>query len=230
MTPDRSALKHRPTRHSYSSIKKYLECPRAYYYSYIERRSDPPSAPMMRGTRLHKLAEDYMNAGPEVPVPYDIKKIGLKIYQLRERKALAEAVWLIDANWLPVVQPEDAKIKAIIDVHRLDNDVLIIHDYKSGREYPSHADQLEFYAAVGLCKFASAKRAESSAIYIDSGREGAQRGIIREMLPYFRDKWGKYIDRMDSDDEFAPVAGRHCERCNHSSKNGGPCTGWALKP
>lgn len=220
-------LTSRPTRHSYSSIKKYLECPRAYFHSYIERRPDAPTAPMMRGTRLHKLAEDYMNAGPEVPVPYDVKKIGLKLYQLREQRAAAEDVWLLDHHWIPVENQEVAKIKAVIDVHRMDKDVLHLHDYKSGREYPSHADQLELYAAIGLCKYPNAKRAESSAIYIDSGREGAQRSIIREMLPYFRDKWGGYITRMDNDTAFAPTAGSYCGRCNHSSKNGGPCTAWA---
>lgn len=218
-------LSKRPTRHSYSSIKLWMECPAAYGYSYIQKMPNPPSAAMMRGTRLHKLAEDYMN-NPNLPVPYDIKRIGLKVYQLRDQGAVAERTWLLGKDWEPVDNQDNAKIKAIVDVHRFIGRVLFLHDYKSGREYPSHADQLEFYATVGLCKFPDAQRAESSAIYIDTGREGQSRSIIREMLPYYRTKWGDIIARMDDDVAFLPTAGGHCGRCNYASKNGGPCDAW----
>ena len=213
-------------RHSYSAIKKYLECPAAYHYCYVLKLPDPPNAAMMRGTRLHKLAEDYMNADFSVPVPYDIRKIGIMIYQMRQKQFMAEQTWLVDAEWKPTDDESSAKLKAVIDVHRLDKDVLYLHDYKSGREYPSHADQLELYAAIGLCIYPSAKRAESSAIYVDSGHEGPRRSIIREMLPHIMGRWDGYIDRMDSDYEFIPTGGSHCQRCNYSSKNGGPCDGW----
>jgi hypothetical protein len=219
-------LTKRPTRHSYSSIKKYQECPAAYGYSYIQKLPDEPSAAMMRGTRLHKLAEDYMN-NTNMPVPYDIKKVGLKIFQLRELGAKAEQVWLLDSDWNRVEHQDNAKIKAIVDVHRLTGDLLKLHDYKSGREYPSHADQLEFYATVGLFHTPSAKRAEASAIYFDTGHEGATRSIIRDMLPFYREKWGTYIDTMDNDRSFGATAGSHCNRCAYSSKNGGPCTEWS---
>ena len=215
-------LSKRPTRHSYSAIKKYLECPTAYALSYIQKLADPPSAAMMRGTRLHKLAEDYMG-NADMAVPYDIKKIGLKIYQLRQYGAKPEAVWMVTKDWLPTESPAHARLKAIIDVHWLDKDVLRLHDYKSGREYPSHSDQLELYSAVGLCQFPHARRADGSAIYIDSGKEGAERGIIREMLPHILKRWTTYLDTIDSDVEFRPTAGGHCKRCSYGISKGGPC-------
>jgi len=218
-------LTQRPTRHSYSSISKYRECPAAYAYRYILKLPDQPTAAMMRGTRLHKLAEDYMDNADQ-PVPYDIKRVGLKLYQLREQGAKAEATWYVDRDWNPVAEDKDAMLVAIIDVHYVSNDTLKLHDYKSGREYTSHADQLELYSTVGLRIYPDAKRVESSAIYFDSGHEGAQRSIIRDMVPYYIDKWGGFIARIDRDEEFLPTAGSHCKRCVYASSNGGPCVAW----
>jgi hypothetical protein len=218
-------LTNRPTRHSYSSISKYKECPAAYAYRYIQKMSDSPTAAMMRGTRLHKLAEDYMGNADEA-VPYDIKRVGLKIYQLREAGAKPEAEWYVGRDWEPVATKDEAMLMAVIDVHHLSNTTLKIHDYKSGREYPSHADQLELYSTIGLRVYPDAKRAESSAIYFDSGHEGSQRSIIRDMLPYYIDKWGSDISRIESDVEFRATPGGHCKRCFASSANGGPCEQW----
>ena len=216
-------LTKRPTRHSYSSVKKYKECPAAYAFSYIMKMPDEPTAAMMRGTRLHALAEDYMRAGPEVPTPYDIKKVGLKIYQLRENKAQPEVVWRLNAAWEPVQRDEDARLKAIIDVHWMDKKVLRIHDYKSGRAYPDHEAQLDLYSTVGLCVYPDAQRAEASAIYFDSGNEGPERSVIRDMLPYKIRLWTGDLDRIDGDERFLPTPGGHCGRCRYGVSKGGPC-------
>ncbi len=219
-------LTKRPTRHSYSSISKYRECPAAYGYRYLQKMADPPTAAMMRGTRLHKLAENYMNAGFEEAVPYDIKKVGLKLYQLREQRAAPEVEWLLDRDWQPIQDKEAAMLVAVIDVHHINQDLLKLHDYKSGREYPSHSDQLELYCTVGLSVHRDAQRAEGSAIYFDTGHEGAQRSIIRDMLPYYRDRWGGFIAGIEGDVEFRPTPGGHCKRCSFNSANGGPCDAW----
>lgn len=219
-------LSKRPVRHSYSSVKLYKECPQRYARRYIAKMEDPPSAAMQRGSRLHKLAEDYLN-NPDMSCPYDIRKLGLRIFQLRNAGAKAEVVMRVDADWRPVHEDSEAKLKAIIDVHRLDNDVLKIHDYKSGREYPDHVHQLEFYSAIGLIHYPDAKRAESSALYFDSGSEGAERGIIREMLPSIIRRWDADMGAIDGDGEFRPTGGGHCKRCPYRSSNGiGTCEGW----
>jgi PD-(D/E)XK nuclease superfamily len=224
--PPRSGLTNRPRRHSYSSLKRYKECPARYYYSYIMKIPEESSAAMDRGTRLHSLCENYMRAGPDIPVPYDIRKIGIKLYQLRTVKAVPEETWLLDADWNPTEDIERAKLKAIIDVHWRDNDVLRLHDYKSGRPYPDHESQLEFYSAVGLRRFEDARRAESSAIYIDTGFEGSSRSIIREMLPPVIERWQTLMDKLDGDGRFLPSAGGHCKWCPYRSDKGGECEAW----
>ena len=219
-------LTKRPTRHSYSSLKLFKQCPAAYGYSYIQKLPSESTGPMDRGTRLHKLAEDYMRAS-DTPCPYDIRKIGLTIYQLRQKGAVPEQTWLVDKDWEPTDDESQARLKAIIDVHiPPTGNVLYLHDYKSGREYAEHADQLELYSLIGLRRYPDVVRAEASAIYIDSGHEGPARSILRESFPHYVRRWTELMDRVDDESGFAPTAGGHCGRCPYSSNAGGPCEGW----
>jgi len=207
-------------RQSYSSLSAYKECPAKYSYRYIEKQPDEPSAAMSRGTRLHKLCEDYLSGGQ---CPYDLKRVGLKIFQMRDRGAISEQTWLLDHDWNHTLDISEAALKAVIDVHYLDGNVLFIHDYKSGREYPGHQDQLELYSLVGLQRYPLAKRVEASAIYIDSGHESPPRSIIRGMYPRLRERWVELIERVEGDRQFLPTPGGHCKRCSFSRGNGGAC-------
>ena len=219
----------RPTRHSYSSISCYKECPAKYNFNYVLKMPSAPNAAMMRGTRLHGQAEDYMNDRERIsPVPYDLKKIGLTLHKLRNDGATAEVTWLVDENWEPVQDQEKARVKAIVDVHHTKEDVLYLYDYKSGRQYPSHFDQLDLYAVLGLLHYPSARRAETGAIYIDSGLTGATGSMLREMLDHSRQRWDADLTRMERDTGLDPTPGAHCKRCSYSKYNGGPC-GAALK-
>ena len=213
-----------PTRHSYSSLSVYKSCPARYGYTYLAGMKEPSTAAMDRGTRLHSLAEQYMLAPKDSPVPYDLKKIGIILYQLREKGALPEQTWCVNASWESVDEKDpSAKIKAIVDVHYLDGGVIKIRDYKSGREYPTHADQFELYAIMGLCRYPLAQRAESGGVYIDAGNEGRERSIIREMLPALTRRWTTLIVQLEGDRAFQPTPGLHCQRCSQRGSAGGPC-------
>lgn len=219
----------KPTRHSYSSISKYKECPRRYAYQYLVGLKEPSTAAMDRGTRLHKLCEEYVgDKSKQMACPYDLKRIGLKLYNLRDKGAIPEQEWYVTRDWEPCGKAHPlAWIKAVVDVHYVqDQEILRLHDYKSGREYPSHADQLELYSTLGLLQYPTTRRAVASAVYIDSGLESRERSIIRDMLPAITRKWGGVIERMEGDAAFLPTAGAHCGRCPHASNNGGPCDAW----
>lgn len=212
----------RPTRHSYSSISTYEECPAKYSYSYIQNIPWPSSPAMERGTLLHQMAEDYMNNKVDA-IPFELRKISRELKQYREHGGRAEAVWLVDENWRPVENQSLAKIKAIVDVHRIDGDILHLSDYKSGREYPSHRSQLELYSLVGLSKYSECKRAESSAVYIDGGFSGSDGSIIRAMTPKLQDKWSTKIYRIENDSSFIANPGSGCRWCPYRKSVGGPC-------
>lgn len=214
----------RPTRHSYSSISTYEGCPAQYKYSYIDKLEYPSSPAMSRGTRLHKMAEDFIT-GKVGSIHHEICKIGPTLLTLQSQGAAAEATWLLDKNWAPTTDPSEARVKTIVDVHYRLAEVLHLSDYKSGQMYDSHRDQLELYGIVGLMVHPDAKRVETSAIYIDTGYEGMQGSIIRAMLPKLIDKWEGKIVAIETDDVFEPKPdlGRKCKWCPYSKAKGGPC-------
>jgi ATP-dependent exoDNAse (exonuclease V) beta subunit len=212
----------RPTRHSYSSISTYEHCPAQYKFSYIERRDYPESPAMLRGTRLHQMAEDFVT-GTVDSIHFDVQKIGPTLQMLKSQGAKAEEVWMLDSMWLPTANKDEARTKAIIDVHYVLEEVVYLKDYKSGQMYDNHRDQLEFYGVLALHMYPTAKRVETSALYIDTGHEGMQSSIIRAMIPKMRQKWEDKIIIIEKDEAFEPKPGFQCRGCPYAKGKGGPC-------
>jgi len=214
----------KPTRWSYSSLSTYENCPRQWYFSYILRLPTPENAAMLRGSRLHKLCEDYLN-GKFPEVPYELRKCKKILEDLKARSAKAEVVWIADQMWSPVGDQRLAWVKAIIDAHVLEGRTLFVHDFKSGREYPDHRDQLDLYATIGLQVNPTAKRVEYSAIYLDTGHTSNDGALLRgDMVNSKIRSWSERAIRLMTDVEYkaTPSEGK-CTWCDYSIKKGGPC-------
>lgn len=171
---------------------------------------------------MHSMAEDFVN-GTIQTVPSEIKKIGSLLITLQSRKAQPEAVWLLDKEWKPVTHLDQTWIKAIVDVHYVSKDVLFIKDYKSGQMYDNHRDQLELYGIMGLQIYPDVNRVEYSAVYMDTGYEGMEGGLLRSMLPKMVKKWHEPAEAMFADTVFEPKVGPQCRWCPYAKAKGGPC-------
>ena len=66
-------MNEKPKRWSYSSLSTYKQCPAKWKFSYIDGIEWPASAAMLRGTRMHSMAEDFLN-GTLMAVPHEIRK------------------------------------------------------------------------------------------------------------------------------------------------------------
>lgn len=221
MTP---APRHPPTRWSYSSLSTYESCPARWKYGYLDNIYSPPSPAMVRGTRLHLDCENYLK-GNLMRVPYELSKVALKLDDLVRNKAKSEEVWLLDKDW--ATTKSAPWIKAIVDVHWVEpkGDVLHVRDFKSGREYPDHREQLELYALIGMCVYPEVKRAEYGAIYLDTGHVSNEGAILRGDLMNSKQKsWHDRAIRIFEDKTFiANPSTNNCKWCDYSAKKGGPC-------
>jgi hypothetical protein len=214
-----------PTRWSYSSVTTYESCPAKWKYSYLDNLPYAPSAAMARGSRLHSDCEGYVK-GELMVLPFELKKVALRIEDYKQKGAKAEEVWLLDRNWKPVGSPAMAWSKSIVDVHWFDSAGTVLHvcDYKSGREYPEHRDQLKLYATMGLCTFPAVKRAEYHALYLDGGHTSNEGALLRgDMLDNSIKEWTSRAIRIFEDKQFLPNPGGACKWCDYSAKKGGPC-------
>lgn len=212
---------NRPKRWSYSSLSTYKQCPQKWKFSYIDKIDWPSSPAMARGSRMHLMAEEFVKGVVDRVHP-EIQKIGPALFMLKNQGAQAEVIWRLDKDWKPVDSDDAAWVKAIIDVHYIQGDVLHITDYKSGRMYDDHREQLELYGLIGLCVVPDAKRVETSALYMDTAHEGMQGSIIRSMMPKMIERWRADADTMMSDEVFEPRPG-NCKWCPYAKNKGGPC-------
>jgi CRISPR/Cas system-associated exonuclease Cas4 (RecB family) len=212
-----------PTRWSYSSISTYENCPAQWHYSYVLKLPEQPSAAMARGTRLHGDCEQFLKGGLTV-LPWELKKVSLRLNDLKMMGAKSEVTWLLNKGWGPVTEGEIPWIKAIIDVHWLQGKVLHVRDFKSGREYVDHRAQLELYSIMGLCLFPEATRAEYAAIYLDTAHTSNEGSIIRgAMLERKMKDWNDRALKLFEDQGYLPKPGKHCDWCAFSHHKGGPC-------
>jgi hypothetical protein len=211
----------KPTRWSYSSLSTYKQCPAKWKFSYIDNIPWESSAAMTRGTRMHKMAEDFVTGAIDF-IPSEIKRIGPTLLSFKTMGAKAEATFLLDNEWKPVENQDNAWIKSIIDLHYVDGPVLYVKDYKSGQMYEDHRTQLELYGIMGLLKYPEVKRVETSAIYMDTGHEGMDGTIIRAMLPSLVKKWDDDAKKMYADEVYEPKPG-NCKWCPYAKNKGGPC-------
>ena len=213
----------KPSRHSYSSLSKYNRCPRQWKYSYIDGLPDPSGKAAMRGSRLHLSGERYLQ-GLIKNLVVDFWKVQKNMEAFKAAGALAEATWLVDRKWRDEADQERAMLKAIVDVHYVDNKTLHVCDLKTGNVYDSHADQLRLYAAIGLCKYPNVDEVKVSALYIDGGSVGSEATYNRSLLPNLTKYYDGRIAELEADETYIPKPDSTvCRFCPYSPKKGGPC-------
>jgi len=186
-----------------------------------------PGPAAQRGTRLHKNAEDYIKQTPEDPVQLckEMIPLGPELERMRLNGWKSEEIWLMDASWSPVQDESLAWGKAIIDLHKMDGDVLNIVDLKSGKRYPEHEEQLQIYALMGMKRYKDVKRVDVAAWYIDEGgRLGHSMSYMPEMFDHYATPWTKLANEILTATEFLPTPSRNaCRFCPYKASQGGPC-------
>lgn len=141
------------TSWSYSRLATFKQCPYKAKLLYIDKKQEPQSEALTRGSAIHKKLEDYMNKNIELPqeagryqnMVADLKKQKKKYkffateYQLSFNRELKLVEWMAEDVWL----------RGIFDVVYLDElgDAYIV-DYKTGKRRDEHENQADMYAVL----------------------------------------------------------------------------------
>jgi hypothetical protein len=143
---------------------------------------------------------------------------------LKAKKAQPEVKLAVREDWSPCEYDHpEAYLRAIIDIHYLEDTVLHIQDWKTGQVYDSHAVQLETYVAVAAAHYPEATEYRSRCVYIDQGVISAPKVTTANRLKPIRMLIDGRIKNAESDEIYPIRAGQHCKWCNYSRKYGGPC-------
>jgi len=215
---------------SYSRLSCYEECPKQYWYQYVENlpSARPEGVAATRGKTIHFAGEQYLRGELKI-YPPEFQKVSGHLMMLKAKDAIPELKMAANDKWEAVdwAAPE-AYFRGIIDVHYETEEedgssIVYIEDFKTGKVYDSHPKQMEMYVSLVASHYEKAKAFVTRLVYIDQGVVTTPKTYdvirvkpIRLMLD------GRI--RMAEEDEIFPVRpGQHCRFCDYSQRFGGPC-------
>lgn len=213
------------TQWSYSRWKTYSECPRKAKYQYIDKMRTPSSPAMDRGTAIHKSAEDYVKKEVARLAP-ELKHFKAPFKNLRDNGARAEGELAFTSNWTPTGWfSSDCWVRVKVDALLVTTSELVVVDYKTGKKYDDHIQQLSLYALAGLVVNPLVDKVRTQDWYLDIAPPA---NVLEEVFKRsdesgLKKQWAKLSKPMLSDTKFAPLPSRSCLWCPFSKAKGGPC-------
>ena len=224
---------------SYSKWKSFSECKRKYMLMTYKKEFNLPAQigdtyNLDRGIAIHKEAEGYVK-GEITGLPKSLSKFKPEFLSLLKQKSIAEDDWWMDRNWkrIPKFDWDNLWIIIKVDAHGLVDQKkrLRMVDYKTGREYPSHEDQAEIYAAAGYCIYETIEEVRTEFWYIDQDKttpffyhSGEPEDLEGNELYKLKYKWTVNGIELEDTTLFEPnPAFWTCKFCNANQIYGGPC-------
>lgn len=221
---------------SKSQINCWKQCPKKWYYQYIDRLPQKPSAAMQRGIRIHNDIEKFYNnidIIDEVVIPRtdnpDLKEF-VKFENKRFKSCINKDGDIDLKYFYPVeqeakVSDEKLHLRGFIDAVYInpEDDKLIIIDWKTGKYRPEAYSSYRFELAMykELYEKKTGKEVGYWGIYfVDAGKlffEKVKPVSIKAMYKNVE----KAREGMEGDD-FPCKPGILCKWCNYNDK----CQEW----
>ena len=240
----------KPFRWSFSQWETYNECPFKWKCkSVLKLPTAPPGPAAARGLEMHDRAERYIKGEIENVDPPEGLMFGEKAPAIIHRKYItildefrnhvngarhAEYKLGFDSDWyLTSPLGKWASCIMVLDAVRaggawggaekgLDDGVVRIGEWKSGKPKDTHADQRKMYAIGGL-KAWMAKRVEVTTYYLEDTAPPARLVVTDNAWGKLTDLWSERRDLMMRDEICAPRPSWSCRWCDFRASNGGPC-------
>ena len=216
---------------SWSRLQTYELCPAKANYSYLMKIEEPKNPSMLRGSAIHKMAEDYVNKGGRLKDELKLyEKMFKEVRDLKKRKDVEIFTELQNAltdKWGPTTWfGKDAWVRIIVDL------AVVLHsekrarliDHKTGKVNLEGAQQLELYAIWGFLTYPDVDTIDGELWFLDQLL--VNRHVVtfhRKDLKKLMTKWTKRATPLLKDTKFAPRANPKCRYCYYSKAKDGPC-------
>lgn len=220
-----SRISKKITSWSMSRYSTWLECPLKAKLKFIDKIPEPSNEAMERGTKIHKDAELYVN-GSAKKISKDISKFKKELTDLRNRKASTELDIALDKNWRQCDWfAKEAWVRLKIDAAAMDDNEVLVIDYKTGKVSENYQDQTNLYKCGILSAYPKITIAKSQLWFIDHGVKmpDPPSESNRSNLKVMQNYWNKKVSPMMNDTRFAARPSSKCRWCHFRKSNGGPC-------
>ncbi|CAB4143231.1 PD-(D/E)XK nuclease superfamily [uncultured Caudovirales phage] len=221
------------TAWSYSRLSTYNECPAKFKFKNIDKLPEPAGPAMARGAEIHEMADKWVKAPKEGPLPAELSQFDVEFKQLRELKSYGlqtEMQVAFTAGWKVTGWfDKDAWCRVILDAFvpaDMDTKTVKPIDYKTGKIRGTYGEQMELYDLAGLILDPKAVKSVSELWFLDHGQivDSSDTPVLRKDVPKLQKKWEGKVKRLLNDTRFDPTpSGDACKYCHFKKSNGGPC-------
>jgi CRISPR/Cas system-associated exonuclease Cas4 (RecB family) len=221
---------------SHSTLKTFETCAYRSYIAKVRRIQEDYGPAAARGSEIHGLAEDYVQA-KIAELPKELAKFTEEFKTLRELFAKAkvevEGEWGFTIDWEPCGWLERetwARIKLDAIVHETETSARVI-DYKTGKMFGneiSHSQQALTYAIGSFFRYPDLQHVQTELWYLDHG-ETTRQAYTRDEAMIFMPKLHERAIVMTTATKFPPNPSSYsCKWCFYK-KGDDPVCQHALK-
>ena len=217
------------TSWSFTRVIDYERCPLYAHLKYTARIVEPerelrPGQTEQandRGSRIHKLADDFIN-GRERKLDHTLFGFMREFRQVRwgkeNGKVSTEEEWGFDHDW-NVAEWSKAWHRSKLDImYKLNAYQAVVIDLKTGRKdgnEAKHGQQLQLYAVDTCLRDAAIEEVTSEAWYLDSG-DLTSVVYPRKVVLAFKKSWQNRGNKITLATEFPPNPNRFsCKYCGY---------------
>jgi len=218
---------------SYSRLKNFEKCPFMVFLSAVEKAARPEadeSSPLVRGIKIHKEAEDYVQ-GVVGELPTSLRKLSTQFEDLRakysEGSVEIEGDWGFTEDWeITDWFGKDvwARIKLDAIIHHDKHSAEVI-DHKTGKSFGNevpHIQQGQIYAIAAFMRYPDLEFVTTQFWFIDEGKIKHKKNYSRTKAMKLLPSWTKRAEALTQATYFKSKPNvMNCRYCDYSPNGNG---------
>jgi RecB family exonuclease len=227
---------------SFSSLKKFEQCPHSQYLKRVVRLAVPKPAedsPLVRGLAIHKEAEDFVN-GTLPKLPTSLRKLEGEFLALRDLFndgiVTLEEQWGFDKDWTPCGYLDWGTVwfQCALDAAVYhDKTTATVIDHKTGKSFGnevSHGQQGQLYAIALMVRNPELEGITVEFWYTDEGKI-KRKSYSRKLLTPIMASFTKRGVKMTTETQFKPKPNKmNCKYCDFGIANGNGMCEFGVDP
>lgn len=209
---------------SLTKLKTFEQCGAKYDYRYNQKLPDVSTPAAQRGSDIHKTLEGFIRGTvPTLTGPLEFYHGFLSALKAAPVPLQTEYRIALRRDWSSCPTGEEPWYVGYIDLFRTVEVSAHLWDWKTGKHYPDHLEDMEVYALASLSAHPEVEVVTVTYTYVDKGQNRER--IFSRQFEYdgLKEKWAARVEKMEKATQFIPNPQFLCRYCPYSRGNGGPC-------
>jgi hypothetical protein len=207
---------------SFSRLKAFEDCPRRYHETQVKKGAnggplwpEEPSAILAFGDAVHKAMAVALRTNTPLPTKYKQFQQWIDKVARTDGELLIEdeCQWAITREMKPCAWfAKDVWLRTVADAVKLDGDVALVVDWKTGKSLNGDPIQLLVTSLMALIQFPDLQCVRSDFVWLQEDSQSTQVVYRHEAADHWREIMPR-VKRLESAviaDNFPPIPNRFC--------------------